>query len=156
MDRGTLDELPPPGVGLLTLMDANPSADIREASTVAVSCEELTNAVGKVVPFSCTVEAEAKPDPFTVSTNELDPANTNSGAMKLKEGGGLKLLPETAVVELALLLLMSGSPCGALTLAVLMSDPGDKAVTITWTVAEPPEAMSPKLQRITAPPVHAP
>jgi hypothetical protein len=131
MLRGTLEELPPPGLGLLILTYANPRDETREASTVAVSCEEFTKLVGKAFPFNCTVEADVKPDPFTVSMKESDPAKTNSGEIELREGAGLKLLPDTTVVVLTLLFVMSGSPCGALMLAVLRSDPADNAVTLT-------------------------
>jgi len=47
-----------PAQGFATVIDAVPAVAIRDADTVAVSCVEETNVVGKAVPFQFTVEVE--------------------------------------------------------------------------------------------------
>jgi hypothetical protein len=44
-------EVPPPGAGLTTVMEAVPAVATRVAGTMAVSCVEETNVVVKAVPF---------------------------------------------------------------------------------------------------------
>src|SRR5262249_6227399 len=156
MESGSAEEVPPPGVGLVTLTAAQPSAATLPASTVAVSCEALTNVVGRAVLFNCTVELDANPDPFTVRVNPPEPACTNAGEIELIAGFGLNAFPVTVVLGLTVLSLVFGSPCGAPTTAVLVRVPAASGVTTIATVAELPELIFPKLQRMTAPGLQVP
>jgi hypothetical protein len=49
-------EVPPPGAGLMTVMFAEPLAEISLAGTWAVILVELTNVVARAVPFQLTRE----------------------------------------------------------------------------------------------------
>jgi hypothetical protein len=60
-------ELPPPGGGFDTVMEAVLAVAMFEAGTVAVNCELLTNVVVSAVPFHSTTDPETNPVPFTVS-----------------------------------------------------------------------------------------
>ena len=62
----TLD-VPPPGLGLDTVMKAVDAEAIFAAGTVAVSCELLTNVVVKAVPFQLITDPGTNPVPFIVS-----------------------------------------------------------------------------------------
>jgi hypothetical protein len=44
-------DVPPPGAGFTTVIEAVPAVATREAGTAAVSCVGETNVVGKAVPF---------------------------------------------------------------------------------------------------------
>jgi hypothetical protein len=84
-----LDDIPPPGVGLVTLIHAQPIVATLLAPTFAVSCVALTKLVESGVPFNCTTEPETNPEPFTVNVNEAEPACTNAGEIELTIGAGL-------------------------------------------------------------------
>src|SRR5262245_21501916 len=49
-------DVPPPGVGLTTVMFALPALATSAAAICAVSCPLLTNAVGRGLPFQFTTE----------------------------------------------------------------------------------------------------
>ena len=73
-------DVPPPGVGFTTVIEAVPEVAIRAAVTVAVSWVEETNVVARLVlPFHLTVELLTKPVPFTVKVNCGDPARHEFG-----------------------------------------------------------------------------
>ena len=60
-------------------MSAVSGVEISAAEIVAVSCEELTNAVGLGLPFQFTVDWGIKPEPFTVSVNPGEPGDAATG-----------------------------------------------------------------------------
>jgi hypothetical protein len=60
-------ESPPPGAGLLTVIDALPLLARSAAGTLLVSTVAAEKVVGKGVPFQFTVEDSVNPLPFTVS-----------------------------------------------------------------------------------------
>lgn len=66
-------DVPPPGAGFVTVTKAVLGMDIKEAGTVAVSCEAVTTFVARGVPFQFTTDPEAKPVPLTVSVKPAEP-----------------------------------------------------------------------------------
>ncbi|HEY2819683.1 MAG TPA: hypothetical protein VGJ06_01475 [Candidatus Acidoferrum sp.] len=83
-------DVPPPGAGLVTVMDAEPAVAIKVFGTVAVSCEEFTNVVVSAAPFNLTTEAATKFEPFTVSVKSAPPGATADGTSgSLISGTGL-------------------------------------------------------------------
>jgi hypothetical protein len=127
---GVLDEVPPPGSGLVTLIHDQPIEDTYVASTVAVSLDALTNEVGNGVELSCTTEPATKFDPFTVIVKEGEPVCANAGEIEIKEGVGLYGLPFTVTVVTDVLFAKLGSPSGALTKAVFVRMPGADKMTL--------------------------
>ena len=89
IESGKPAEVPPPGVGLVTVIVAHPNVVTLLESTVAVSCPLFTNVVGSAVLFNCTVEAELNPEPLTVSVKLLEPACTKAGEIEVSAGIGL-------------------------------------------------------------------
>lgn len=69
MVKVTALEVPPPGVGLTTVMSAVPAVATFPTGTVAVSCVDETKVVAKAEPFQLTLDVEMKLLPFTVSVN---------------------------------------------------------------------------------------
>jgi len=74
----TLD-VPPPGLGLITVTEPAPALATSEESTVAFSRELFTNVVARGLPFQRTTAPETKPVPFTVNVNPGLPGLTVSG-----------------------------------------------------------------------------
>jgi len=72
--------------GLTTVTVAVPATVTTEAGTVAVIFVPETNEVVSGDPFQLTVAPLTKPDPFTVSVNEADPAVTDDGLKLVIEG----------------------------------------------------------------------
>src|SRR5450631_278044 len=62
-------EVPPPGDGFTTEMEAVPALAMSEAGIVAVSCVLATKVVVRGLPFQFTVDALTNPPPFTVRVN---------------------------------------------------------------------------------------
>ena len=89
-------DVPPPGAGLTTVIDAVPAVATRDAGTVAVSCVEETNVVASVVAFHFTVEVETKFVPFTVMVNDEHPAGYEFGLSEVVVGTGLLMVNVTA------------------------------------------------------------
>jgi hypothetical protein len=89
-------EVPPPGVGFTTVMEAVPAAAISDAGTVAVSCVEETNVVAREVPPQRTVEVETKFVPVTVTVNWGPPAVAQAGLIAVVVGTGLLMVNVTA------------------------------------------------------------
>jgi hypothetical protein len=75
-------EIPPPGLGFDTVIEAVLALAMFAAGTAAVSCELFTKIVVSGVPFQLIVDLETKPVPFTVSV-KLDPP----GAMAVGTSG---------------------------------------------------------------------
>jgi hypothetical protein len=89
-------DVPPPGVGFTTVMEAVPPVAIRDAGTVAVSCVEETNVVVSAVAFHFTVEVETKFVPLTVKVNCGLPAVAQVGLIAVVVGTGLLMVNVTA------------------------------------------------------------
>ena len=75
-------ELPPPGVGLTTVMECVADDAMLAARTAACNCPWLTNVVCSAVPSKSMVEFDRKPVPFTVKVNAGPP-----GAVELGTNG---------------------------------------------------------------------
>ena len=67
-------DVPPPGVGLVTVTDAVPAVATSAARIEAVTCVELTKVVVRVLPAKLTVAPLTKPVPFTVKVKAAEPA----------------------------------------------------------------------------------
>jgi len=72
-------DVPPPGVGLETEIDAVLALAMLPAETVAVSCELLTKVVASATPFQFTVEPETNPVPLRVRVKLGPPGATALG-----------------------------------------------------------------------------
>jgi len=59
------------------------------AGMMATSWPELMKAVARGVAFHSTVELDAKPEPFMVTSRSLDPAGAEDGVIEPKLGTGL-------------------------------------------------------------------
>ena len=84
----TAPEVPPPGVGLNTVAEAVPDAEMAPAVTDAVNCVALPNVVARAVPLSFTTEVLIKLVPVTVSETAA-PAETVEGCNPVSAGIGL-------------------------------------------------------------------
>jgi hypothetical protein len=82
-------DVPPPGVGFVTVTGNVPAVAISAAVMAAVTCVELTNVVVAAVPLNFTAEVETKPVPFTVSVNAAPPAVAPEGESDVIVGAGL-------------------------------------------------------------------
>jgi len=78
-ERKTTFDVPPPGDGLDTVMDAVVAMAMCEAGTVAVNCEPETNVVANDVPFQLTTDALTNPVPLTVTVKPPPPGATLMG-----------------------------------------------------------------------------
>src|SRR4029077_16377556 len=70
--KTTLD-VPPPGTGFTTVIQAVAGTEVSVAGTVAVNCRLLTKLVARLAPFQLIVLPGRKPVPFTVSVNPEPP-----------------------------------------------------------------------------------
>ena len=82
-------DVPPPGAGLVTVIDAEPAFAISVAGIEAFTCVALTNVVVCGAPLKLTTELAIKPVPFTVSENAAEPAAMLAGASEVIVGAGL-------------------------------------------------------------------
>src|SRR5438270_10816821 len=73
MVKGKESDIPPPGAGLKTVIEAVPKDAMLAAGTSAVSLLKLTNVVLRGIPFQFTTEVGTKPVPFTVRVNSPAP-----------------------------------------------------------------------------------
>ena len=85
-------ELPPPGIGLVTVMDGLPDAAISAAVIDAVNLLELTRVVTLTLLFKFTVAPLMKFDPFTVNVNAGPPCGSVLGEIELIIGTGLLMV----------------------------------------------------------------
>jgi hypothetical protein len=83
------DEVPPPGVGLNTVIVADPPDLMFAAGTVACNCAAETYVVVRLVPFHFTTDEEMKLLPFTVNVNDDPPAAAEDGLNERATGTGL-------------------------------------------------------------------
>jgi len=77
--RKIVFEMPPPGLGLITVTEAVLAVAISDARIAAVNCEGETNVVARVLPLQFTVDAETNPVPFTVRVKASPPGAVASG-----------------------------------------------------------------------------
>src|SRR6516225_4464056 len=75
----TAFEVPPPGPMFVTVIAAVPAFATSEAVTLAVTCEALTNVVGRGLWFQFTVDPATNPAPFTVIAMGPLPGDVASG-----------------------------------------------------------------------------
>jgi hypothetical protein len=86
--NGTALEVPPPGAGLTTVTEAVPAAATSAPLMEAVSCEALTKAVLRALPFQLTADEETKLDPVSVKVNPAAPAVALAGDKEVRVGTG--------------------------------------------------------------------
>lgn len=74
-------ELPPPGLGLKTVICDCPGEDSAKslAGIAAFNCVLLTNVVGREVPFHKITELDTKLEPVPRSVNAAPPTTTVAG-----------------------------------------------------------------------------
>jgi len=72
-------DVPPPGVGLVTVIVAVLALAMLPAGTVAVNCELLTKLVASATLFQFTFEPETNPVPLTVRVKLGPPGATALG-----------------------------------------------------------------------------
>src|SRR5207237_5724910 len=82
-------DVPPPGAGVITVTCGVPAVAMSAAGIAAVSLVALTNVVVRATPFHCTVLADTKPLPFTVSVKAAPPAVAVAGDSDVSTGAGL-------------------------------------------------------------------
>jgi len=85
-------DVPPPGLGFTTVIEAAPGLGIRAAGTVAVSRVAETKVVVSGLPFQFTVEPETKLVPLTVKVNCEPPAVAQVGLSEVIVGTGLLMV----------------------------------------------------------------
>lgn len=79
-------EVPPPGVGLVTVIVEVPADAISEALIVAVSCVEETNVVARAEPFQLTTDPEIKSLPLRTRVKSDPPEKVDVGEMEASTG----------------------------------------------------------------------
>ena len=82
-------DVPPPGVGLVTVTGKVPAVVTSVDRIVAETCVEFWNEVARATPLKFTVEVETKLVPVTVRVNAPEPAKVFVGAMVVIVGTGL-------------------------------------------------------------------
>jgi hypothetical protein len=87
-----LAEVPPPGVGLVTVTGKLPTAVMSAGEIAAVSCVALTNVVVLAAPLKFTTELETKPVPFTVNVKPAPPTVALVGEIVVIAGAGLLIV----------------------------------------------------------------
>ena len=87
--KTTAVEVPPPGVGLITVTLALPAVAMSEARMAAVSCVALTKVVVFALPLNWTTDVETKFVPLTVRVNAAPPAVAPVGDSEVIAGAGL-------------------------------------------------------------------
>ena len=90
-------ELPPPGLGLLTVTEAVPAEAISLAEIEAVSVVALLKVVGRSDPFHRTVEPATKLDPETVRVKAGPPAFAEVGLIPEIDGTGFWIVKDCAL-----------------------------------------------------------
>jgi hypothetical protein len=87
--NGLEGEDPPPGEGFETVTLTVPAEANALAAIATVTWVWLTKVVGCAPPFSCTIDSEKNPDPFTFNITGAAPACTLAGVIDDTEGTGL-------------------------------------------------------------------
>jgi hypothetical protein len=75
-----------PPKGLKTVTTSGAEVARSDAKTVAASCSELLNTVGRLLPLICTTELARKPLPVTVKVKVVLPDETEAGLMLVMNG----------------------------------------------------------------------
>jgi hypothetical protein len=136
--------VPPPGVGVKTVIDNVPAEAMSDAGIVAVSCVLLTKVVVRFAPLTCTTEAETKLLPVTVNVNPGLPAVALAGEILANDGCGLLTTSDSVPVDepSGLTTPMASVPAVAMSLAgivavtcVLLTNVVVRFEPFTWTVA---------------------
>jgi len=86
-------DVPPPGVGLVTLTAGVPTLATSVARIAAVSCVPFTNVVTRATPLNFTTDAFTKFVPFTVRVNAAEPAGMLVGESDDTDGAGFVAEP---------------------------------------------------------------
>jgi hypothetical protein len=81
-------EVPPPGVGLETVMAWVPASVALLAGSVALSPPVVTNVEASAFPSRLTDDALLKPEPASIKDVSADPTETLPGLRLLSEGAG--------------------------------------------------------------------
>ncbi len=133
-------DVPPPGVGLVTVTLNVPAVAISAAAMDAVTCVALTSVVVFAVPLNFTTDEALKFVPLTVSVNAAPPANPLAGESVVIVGTGLFTVncelpdmppPGAGLVTVTLKVpaaaisaaVMDAVTCVALTIAVVFAAP---------------------------------
>ena len=95
----TLFDVPPPGVGLKTVIVVAPPVEISDAGTAAANCVVFTNVAVSEVVFHFTTEALSKLVPLTVSVNAAPPVIAEVGEIVVTVGTGWSTVSVTGDVD---------------------------------------------------------
>ena len=79
-------DVPPPGLGLLTVICSLPAVTTLAAGTDAVSCVDETKVVVSAVPLRFATDVEMKFDPASVIVVFGEPAATTDGDSEVNDG----------------------------------------------------------------------
>lgn len=82
-------EVPPPGVGLSTMILIEPGSLISAAVKAMVNCVADTNVVPRLTPFTLACDVFTNPAPLIVKVKAASPARTIAGLMLVNVGAGL-------------------------------------------------------------------
>ncbi len=88
--KGNVFDVPPPGLGVATVIVAELGISTTEASICACNSVLETYSVGALIPFHSTVDSDTKLLPLTVKVNEPTPAITAVGLRAVTEGAGFE------------------------------------------------------------------
>lgn len=80
--------VPPPGLGLNTVIAAVPALATSARAIAAERVVAETYVVGRDEPLTRTTEADVKPAPDTLSVNAAEPAGTDDGDRLVIDGTG--------------------------------------------------------------------
>ena len=89
IENDVAGDVPPPGAGFVTVIDALPAVAISAAVIVAVIWPPLTNVVALGLPLKFTTEVEIRLVPLTISVNWAPPAVAEFGTKEVIVGAGL-------------------------------------------------------------------
>src|SRR5207248_3096963 len=101
MTNEVAEDVPPPGVGLNTVICAVPALATSLIRIVAANCVLLMKTVARLEPFHWTTEALTKLVPITVSVNPMVPAVAFDGDEEVTAGTGLLVTAEFMANETA-------------------------------------------------------
>ena len=85
-------DVPPPGVGFVTLTVAVPAVAISAAVIAAVNCVALTSVVVLAAPLNFTTDVDTNPVPLTVRVKAAPPAVALVGESEVAVGAGLLMV----------------------------------------------------------------
>jgi hypothetical protein len=85
-------DVPPPGVGFVTVIDAVPGVARSEVKIEALNSVALTKVVVLADPLKLTAELATKFVPFTVIVNPVEPSITDVGEILVVVGTGLVIV----------------------------------------------------------------